>query len=45
MIPGHEERRLSDTQVTVPPLTGYGPSGPVHIPGGTRPPAELRQAP
>ena len=45
VIPGHEERRLSDTQVTVPPLTGYGPGGPVHIPGGTRPPAELRQAP
>jgi hypothetical protein len=45
VIPGHEERRLSDTQVTVPPLTGYGPGGPVHIPGGDRPPAELRQAP
>ena len=45
VIPGHEERLLSDTQVTVPPLTGYGPGGPVHIPGGTRPPAELRQAP
>ena len=45
VVPGHEERRLSDTQVTVPPLTGYGPGGPVHIPGGTRPPAELRQAP
>jgi hypothetical protein len=45
VIPGHEERRLSDTQVTVPPLTGYGSSGSVPIPGGTRPPAELRQAP
>jgi hypothetical protein len=45
VIPAHEERRISDTQVTVPPLTGYGPGGPVHIPGGDRPPAELRQAP
>lgn len=45
VIPGHEERRLSDTQVTVPPLTGYGPSGPVAIPGGDRPPAELRTTP
>lgn len=45
VIPGHEERRLSDTQVTVPPLTGYGASGPVAIPGGDRPPAELRNSP
>ena len=45
VIPGHEERRITDTQVNVPPLTGYGPGGPVHIPGGDRPPAELRQAP
>ena len=45
VIPGHEERRLSDTQVTVPPLTGYGPGGPVAIPGGDRPPGELCQAP
>ena len=43
--PGPAARRLADTQHTVPPLTGYGPGGPVHIPGGTRPPAELRQAP
>jgi hypothetical protein len=45
VIPGHEERRLSDTQVSVPPLTGYGANGPVAIPGGTRPPAELRSSP
>ena len=45
VIPGHDERRITDTQVNVPPLTGYGPGGPVHIPGGDRPPAELRQAP
>ena len=29
----------------MPPLTGYGPGGPVAIPGGDRPPGELRQAP
>jgi hypothetical protein len=45
VIPAHEERRITDTQVNVPPLTGYGPGGPVHIPGGDRPPAELRQTP
>lgn len=45
VVPGHEERRLSDTQVTVPPLTGYGPSGPVAIPGDDRPPAGLRTTP
>jgi hypothetical protein len=45
VIPAHEERRITDTQVNVPPLTGYGPGGPVHIPGGDRPPAELRQMP
>ena len=45
VIPAHEERRITDTQVNVPPLTGYGPGGPAHIPGGDRPPAELRQTP
>ena len=45
VIPAHEERRITDTQVNVPPLTGYGPGGPVHIPPGDRPPAELRQMP
>jgi hypothetical protein len=45
VIPAHEERRVTDTQVNVPPLTGYGAGGPVHIPGGDRPPAELRQTP
>ena len=44
MIPGHEERRLSDTQVTVPPLTGYGPGGPVAHPRAAtgRPPSCAR---
>jgi len=45
VIPAHEERRITDTQVNVPPLTGYGANGPVFIPGGDRPPAELRQIP
>jgi hypothetical protein len=45
VIPAHEERRITDTQVNVPPLTGYGPGGPVHVPGGDRPPAELRPTP
>jgi hypothetical protein len=45
VIPAHEERRVTDTQVNVPPLPAYGPGGPTHIPGGDRPPAELRQTP
>src|SRR5262245_60712189 len=45
VIPAHEERRITDTQVNVPTLPAYSPSGPAFIPGGDRPPAELRQAP
>jgi hypothetical protein len=47
VVPGHHERRISDQQYAVPPLTGYGPRGenPVFIPGGERPPADLRQGP
>ncbi len=48
VIPPHYERRLSDQQSVVPPLTGYGAQGggaaPI-IPGGERPPAESRQGP
>ena len=48
VIPAHTERRLSDTQVLVPPLAGFptgGGPGVVHFPGGQRPPADLRQGP
>jgi hypothetical protein len=45
VIPAHEERRVTDTQVHVPTLPAYSPSGPAFIPGGDRPPAELRPAP
>lgn len=45
VIPAHEERRITDTQVNVPTLPAYSPSGPVFVPGGDRPPAELRQVP
>lgn len=45
VIPAHEERRITDTQVNVPTLPAYSPSGPAFIPGGDRPPAELRPAP
>jgi hypothetical protein len=47
VVPGHYETRISDQQYAVPPLTGYGPRGenPVFIPGGERPPANLRQGP
>lgn len=46
VIPAHQERRLTDQRYWVPPLTGYGAhEGPVHIPGGERPPADQRQAP
>ena len=47
IIPGHYESRITGQQSTVPPLPGYGTRGelPVVIPGGDRPPAELRQAP
>lgn len=47
IVPGHYETRITDQQYSVPPLTGHGPQGqgPVYIPGGERPPADLRQAP
>jgi hypothetical protein len=47
VVPGHYEGRLSGQQYSVPPMTGYGPQGqnPVAIPGGERPPADLRQGP
>lgn len=48
VIPAHTERRVSDTQVAVPPLAGFpagGGGGVVHIPAGERPPADLRQGP
>ena len=47
VIPGHYERRITDQQYAVPPITGYGPSGqnPVFFPGGERPPADQRQGP
>ncbi len=47
VVPGHYESRISDQQYAVPPITGYGPQGqnPVLIPGGERPPADVRQGP
>jgi hypothetical protein len=48
VIPAHTERRLSDTQVWVPPLVGYPAAAggsPAHVTAGERPPAELRQGP
>jgi hypothetical protein len=47
VIPGHYERRISDQQYAVPTLPAYEiPSGiTIIIPGGERPPADLRQGP
>ena len=47
VIPGHYERRISDQRVSVPTLPAYDPAtgGTVAVPGGERPPAELRQGP
>jgi len=46
IVPGHWERRLSDRQHYVPPLTVTTPDGHVHIvPGGVMPPPEQRQTP
>lgn len=41
------ERRISDQQYSVPPLRAYdiAGGGSVTIPGGERPPADLRRAP
>ena len=47
LIPGHYERRISDQEYAVPPLpahdtaTGFA----FTVPGGARPPADLRQGP
>jgi hypothetical protein len=47
IVPGHYERRLSDQVYAVPSLPAYDPGTgmTVTIPGGERPPAELRQGP
>jgi len=48
VVPGHYETRINPQQYAVPPITVYGPQGqlpPIVIPGGERPPAELRQGP
>jgi len=47
VIPGHYEERITDQQYSVPPLpaTDRTTGVTVTIPGGQRPPAELRQAP
>jgi hypothetical protein len=47
IVPGHTERAISGTQAQVPTLPTYStnPTGPFHIYGGDRPPAELRQGP
>ena len=45
VIPAHEERRITDTQVNVPTLPAYSPSGPAFIPGGDRLPSDLRPPP
>jgi len=47
VIPGHYEERITDQQYPVPPLpaTDRTTGVTVTIPGGQRPPAELRQGP
>ena len=47
VVPGHYETQISPQQSAVPPITSYGREGqtPVLIPGGERPPADLRQGP
>lgn len=47
VVPGHWERRISDTQSSVPWLTIFpeGSQTPLMIPPGERPPAELRTGP
>jgi hypothetical protein len=45
-VPGHWERRLSEHEVHVPPLTGQTPDGgTVHWPAGVHRPPHERQAP
>jgi hypothetical protein len=47
IVPGHYERRLSGQESAVPSLPPFDPSTglTVTIPGGERPPADLRQGP
>ncbi len=48
VIPAHTERRISETQVAVPPLAAFpagGTGGVVHFPASERLPAELRHGP
>jgi hypothetical protein len=46
IVPGHWERRLSEHQNYVPPLTATTPDGRViTVPGGVLPPPAERQAP
>ena len=43
VIPGHDERRITDTQVNVPPLTAMGQAGPCTSRAATvRPPSCAR---
>jgi hypothetical protein len=45
-VPGHWERRLSEHEVYVPPLTGHtSGGGTVRWPAGVQPPAHERQSP
>ena len=46
IVPGHWERRLSDRENYVPPLTATTPDGRVFtVPGGVMLPPEQRQSP
>lgn len=46
-VPGHWERRISDTQSSVPTLLIYREDdrAPLMIPPGERPPADIRSGP
>ena len=47
LVPGHWERRISDSEFDVPALTIFRPSTGAHetFPGGVRGPVETRPAP
>jgi hypothetical protein len=47
VVPSHYETRISDQLYAVPPLAVYETNGGLAgvIPGGTRPPADIRQGP